>query len=98
MTRRAGWVIAVSAIAVGATAHADESKLKLADGPDAALVRARCSICHSVDYIPLNARFMNRAGWDAEVRKMIKVMGAPATDDEAARILNYLIKNYGVEP
>lgn len=80
------------------TASADEYRAKLADGPDAVLVRARCSICHSVDYIPMNARFMNRAGWEAEVRKMVKVMGAPVSDDEAARILDYLAKNYGVAP
>ena len=79
-------------------ARADETKVRIVVSPDAALVRARCSICHSLDYIPMNSRFMNRAGWEAEVRKMIKVMGAPVSEEEAARIIDYLTRNYGSEP
>jgi hypothetical protein len=94
------WIVRLGigiAACVATAAWADETKLRLADSPDAGLVRARCSICHSVDYIPMNSRFLNRAGWDAEVRKMIKVMGAPIADDEAARIVDYLTKYYGIE-
>lgn len=76
---------------------ANESALRLKDGPEAVTVRAQCSICHSVDYIQMNAPFMKRAGWEAEVKKMMKVMGAPVPDEEAARIVDYLTRNYGVE-
>lgn len=78
-------------------ALADESALRLKDGPEAVTVRAYCSICHSVDYIQMNAPFMKKAGWEAEVRKMMKVMGAPVPEEEAARIVDYLTRNYGVE-
>lgn len=77
-------------------ALADESSLRLKPGPDVELVRARCSTCHSVDYIQMNGGFLKRAGWDAEVRKMIKVMGAPVPDGEIDRIIEYLTTRYGV--
>ena len=80
-----------------AAARADEAALRLKEGPEAVTVRAYCSICHSVDYIQMNAPFMKKAGWEVEVRKMIKVMGAPVPDEEAARIVDYLARNYGVE-
>jgi len=84
---------AASAVALGA----DESSIQLKEAPDAATVRAYCSMCHSADYIPMNSKFLKRAGWEAEVRKMIKVMGAPIPDEQAAKIIDYLSANYGVE-
>lgn len=78
-------------------AQVDEAALRLKDGPEAVTVRAQCSICHSVDYIQMNAPFMKKAGWEAEVRKMMKVLGAPVPEEEVARIVDYLTRNYGVE-
>ena len=78
-------------------AGADESQLKLRDAPEVMMVRASCSVCHSVDYIEMNSRFMNRATWEAEVRKMIKVMGAQMREEDVAPIVNYLTHEYGVE-
>jgi hypothetical protein len=91
--------IAIALVALGslAAARADESALRLKDGPEAVTVRAQCSICHSVDYIQMNAPFMKKAGWEAEVRKMMKAMGAPVPEEEVARIVDYLTRNYGVE-
>ena len=43
----------------------------------------------------MNSPFLNAAGWDAEVTKMIKVMGAPIDDADAKAIKDYLTKNYG---
>ncbi len=86
-----------AALTLSLAARADESALRLKDAPELTTVRAYCSSCHSVDYIQMNAPFMKKAGWDAEVRKMIKVMGAPVPDEEVARIVNYLAANYGVE-
>jgi len=93
----AGALITTAALAVTAAHAADESSLVLKEGPDADLTKARCSICHSADYIPMNSVFLNGAGWDAEVRKMVRVMGAPITETEAARIVAYLTRYYGVE-
>ena len=85
------------ATGLAATAGADETQLRLKDAPEAVLVRASCSGCHSLDYIHMNSPFMNRAGWEVEVRKMIKVLGAPVRDEDAAAIVGYLTRNYGVE-
>jgi mono/diheme cytochrome c family protein len=92
-----GAAIAMLALGPLAPANADESAVHLKDAPEAVTVRAHCSICHSVDYIQMNAPFMKKAGWEAEVRKMMKVMGAPVPEEEAARIVDYLTKNYGIE-
>ena len=91
--------IGIALVALGPVlaAGADESKLRLKDGPDAVTVRARCSVCHSLDYIQMNAPFMKKAGWEAEVRKMMKVLGAPVPEEDVDRIVNYLTQNYGVE-
>lgn len=76
---------------------ADESGITLKEGPDVTLTLARCSICHSADYIVMNSAFLNKAGWTAEVNKMIKVMGAPIPEDEAAKIVAYLARYYGAD-
>ena len=60
------------------------------------LVTARCVVCHSVDYIVMNAPIQGRAGWEATVNKMIRVMQAPITPEEAATIIGYLDARYGV--
>ncbi len=73
----------------------DESGVHLKPGVDAALTQARCSSCHSLDYIPMNSVFLKRSAWQAEVRKMIRVMGAPVSDSEAERIVDYLTRYYG---
>ena len=86
--------LTLACFAVGA---ADESSIVLKEDADAALTRARCSICHSADYIQMNSVFLNRAAWNAEVRKMIKVMGAPVTEEEEAIIVAYLARYYGVD-
>ena len=75
----------------------DESRVHLAVAPGSDLVQARCAICHSLDYIPMNSPFLTRAAWEAEVRKMIKVMGAPVTEPEVAPIVDYLTAHYGAE-
>ncbi len=44
----------------------------------------------------MNSRFMARAAWEAEVRKMMKVMGAPIPEGDVAAIVDYLTEHYGV--
>jgi cytochrome c5 len=83
--------------ALATAAAANETQFKLAGAPEAELVRMRCSLCHSVDYIGMNSPFLKRAAWEAEVRKMIKVMGAPIPEPEVAPIVDYLAKHYGLE-
>ena len=89
-------VLAMGAILLLATAAiADESLVQLVDAPGKDLVIANCAICHSLDYVPMNSRFLDRKGWEASVNKMIKVMGAPIPPEDAARIIDYLATQYG---
>ena len=76
-------------------ALAQESQLRLRDGPGRQLLEANCVMCHSLDYIPMNSPFLDRKGWEASVNKMIKVMGAPIAEPDAQKIVDYLAGQYG---
>lgn len=76
-------------------AQADESKIKLKDGPNRDIVEAQCGICHSNDMIQINSPFLDQKGWDTEVHKMIKVMGAPLPAEDVPKVVEYLTKYYG---
>lgn len=89
------FVVAFTAALVALPAMAAEQAIKLKQGPGADKVEANCQACHSLSYIPMNSPFLNAAGWDGEVNKMIKVMGAPIDDADAKAIKDYLTKNYG---
>jgi mono/diheme cytochrome c family protein len=69
-------------------------KVDLKPGKGLDKVTTSCAICHSTDYISMQPR-MTRTQWTAEVNKMIKVMGAPISADDAKVISNYLAANYG---
>lgn len=74
---------------------AQERRIELKDGPGRAQVEASCGSCHSLDYIVLNSPFLDKAGWDASVTKMIRVFGAPISAEDAKVIADYLAANYG---
>jgi hypothetical protein len=97
MTPLARTTLTLLAVTIASAAGAGETSLRLKDAPELASVRAYCSMCHSVDYIQMNSPFMKKAGWEAEVRKMIKAFGAPVPEDEVPRIVGYLSQYYGVE-
>jgi hypothetical protein len=86
--------VALILIAAAAAAGAQESKVQLKDGPgkDKAM---QCIACHSLDYIPMNSRFLDKAGWTAEVNKMINVLKAPIPQEDVETIAGYLAENYG---
>ncbi|HVZ53304.1 MAG TPA: cytochrome c [Pseudolabrys sp.] len=87
--------IAFAAALLAGTAMADEQVIKLKPGAGADKVEANCQACHSLAYVPMNSVFLNAGGWDAEVNKMIKVMGAPIDDEDAKAIKAYLTQHYG---
>ena len=97
MHLRLSTLVTLIAALLANPAAADEANLKLASDPAAVTVNARCSGCHSVDYIQMNAGFLKRDGWEAEVKKMIKVMGAPVPEGDVATIVDYLTRHYGVQ-
>jgi sulfite dehydrogenase (cytochrome) subunit B len=70
------------------------SQLKSAPGDDA--VRKNCNFCHSTDYI-VRQPHLGAQQWDAEVKKMIAVYGAPISAADAQIIAEYLAKNYGID-
>ena len=78
----------------GLAVAAAEESIQLQDAPGRDLVMARCSVCHSVDYVPMNAPVLDRAGWQKSVRKMIEQFGAPIEEEDARRIVEYLATNY----
>jgi sulfite dehydrogenase (cytochrome) subunit B len=79
---------------MGLAAAAGEESIELQDAPGRDLVVARCSVCHSVDYVQMNAPVLDRAGWQKSVRKMIDQFGAPIGADDANRIVEYLATHY----
>jgi len=87
-------LLVCAGLSVSFAARAGEGDIKLQDAPDRDLVVARCSVCHSVDYVQMNAPVFDRAGWEKSVRKMIDTFGAPISEDDAKRIVEYLGNNY----
>ena len=87
--------ICVFAALIAAPAFAEEKPVQLKQAAGLDKVEGNCAACHSLDYIEMNSPFLNAAGWDAEVAKMIKVFGAPIDDADAKTIADYLKANYG---
>ena len=50
---------------------ADDKPVQLKKAPGVDKVEANCQACHSLSYIPMNSPFLNAAGWDAEVTRVI---------------------------
>jgi mono/diheme cytochrome c family protein len=92
---RTAIAIAAALLALAAAARADESRIKLKDGPGKEAVEQNCSACHSLDYIQSNAPFLDRPRWEATIKKMIGPYGAPIAEADVPAILDYLAKNYG---
>jgi mono/diheme cytochrome c family protein len=89
-------LLLIALVAGGAApAFTEEQPVQLKAGPGLDLVEGNCGACHSLDYIQMNSPFLNAAGWNAEVTKMIKAFGAPVGDADASAIADYLAKNYG---
>lgn len=86
---------AALAAGAGGFAAAGEADLQLAKAPGRELVVARCTACHSADYVLTHDGILDRKGWEASIAKMRKVMGAPMSDEDAGVILEYLVAQYG---
>ena len=80
------------AVTPKAAAYASSDELADAPGREKA---AQCGACHSLDYIRMNSRFLDLAGWTAVVNKMIKAFGAPIPKDDVDAIARYLAEKYG---
>ncbi|HEY1216575.1 MAG TPA: hypothetical protein VGE93_23360 [Bryobacteraceae bacterium] len=92
-------VVAVASILFGLSgvAAAQEREVVLKEAPGRGKV-LQCAGCHSLDYIQMNSPFMNQAGWNASVNKMIHVFGAPIPSEDVDDVVAYLARYYGNGP
>ena len=90
---KTGWLFA-ALLGFATASIAQESKVQLRDGPgkDKAV---QCMACHSVDYLQMNSRFLDKAGWTASINKMINAFGAPIPKEDVEPIAAYLAEHYG---
>jgi sulfite dehydrogenase (cytochrome) subunit B len=75
---------------------ADDPTSQLKPGAGDALASRNCALCHSLDYIVRQPR-LDSTQWEAEVRRMIMVYGAPINDVDAKAISGYLATSYGAQ-
>ena len=87
--------VIVVLLGTAAAAFAQERPIALKDGAGKSVTENLCTGCHSLDYIRINAPFMNRQTWTASVNKMVQMFGAPIAPNDAAVIIDYLAQNYG---
>jgi hypothetical protein len=73
---------------------AQETPPQLAEGPGKDKVGV-CAACHSLDYIEMNSRFLDKAGWTASINKMINAFGAPIPKEDVEPLATYLAQHYG---
>ncbi len=90
-------ILAFSLMLAAGAAGAQEEKVGLKDAPgrDKAM---QCLACHSLDYIQMNSRFLDKGGWTASVNKMINAFGAAIAKEDVDAIATSLNENYGKPP
>jgi cytochrome c5 len=79
---------AISTLAVGASAHAQD----LPEGQGKAVVETACGQCHSLDVVVGQPR--SREGWTDVVSQMVG-NGAELSDDDFNLVIEYLATNFG---
>lgn len=72
-----------------------EPVVSMKEGPGKDITSSSCRICHSLDYITTQQKFP-KAKWQAEVTKMIKVYGAPISEENSKIIAEYISTHYGI--
>lgn len=85
----------LAGLALAQPALADEGSITLEGGAGREVVEQNCAACHSLDYVVMNSPFLDRAKWEATVKKMIGIYGAPISNEDAAAIVDYLAAHYG---
>lgn len=88
----AGFAAETTPATGSANAPADTKALvegQLPDGPERALVQAKCLICHTGEYV--TQQRLTEKQWQGTVAKMRK-FGSPASDDEAKAMVAYLTR------
>jgi hypothetical protein len=90
------WLILTIAIVVFLAGNAQaQENVELKPGLGRHVVEHSCGGCHSLDYLTMNAPFVDRQGWETEVNKMVNVFDAKIGQTDIKIILDYLVTNYG---
>ena len=74
-------------LVVTAEARAQAQRGELPPGPEVDVVRSKCAICHSTQYLTMQR--LTPSQWERTLKKM-KGWGAPVDDVEVARLQRYL--------
>ena len=69
---------------------------KFKAGPGSELAVGQCLLCHSADYVSTQP-LLSRVAWSAGVQKMREKYGAPISTNQVEALVDYLVKNYGIE-
>lgn len=64
-------------------------ELAIPPGPNREVFQASCTVCHSPRLV-FTQPSLTEKQWDASVEKMIKVYGAPVSEDQKTKIMAYL--------
>jgi len=72
----------------------DDSAITFPAGPGEEAISGNCLACHSADHV-MNQPPMDREHWHEVVEKMIKAYKAPITEQDAATIVDYLVRVKG---
>ena len=86
--------LAFACLLWAAASCAQESRVELKDGAGKDKAQ-QCVACHSLDYIQMNSRFLDKAGWTATINKMVNAYGAPIAKEDVDVIATYLAEHYG---
>ena len=88
------WFLKAAEMRFSVSLPPETSKLKPGSGSE--LVAAQCLLCHSADYVSTQPK-LSRAAWKATVLKMQQKYGAPIPTNTVDTLVEYLLKNYGME-
>ena len=88
-------ILAIPVVVFLAGSAEAQETVALKPGAGRDVVETYCITCHSLDYLPMNAPFLDRQGWETEVNKMVKAFGAPIEPTDTKIIVDYLVTNYG---
>ena len=88
-------ILAIPIVVFLAGSARAQENVTLKAGVGRGVVEGYCNACHSLDYVRINAPFLNRQGWETEVNKMITAFGAPIGPTDTKIIVDYLVTNYG---
>jgi hypothetical protein len=90
------WRVLTIALVVFLPCNAQaQENVALKPGVGRDVVELHCVTCHSLDYLSMNAPFLDRQGWETEVNKMVKAFGAPIEPTDTKIIVDYLVTHYG---